>query len=208
MEGYTAPSSSSPSDDDSPEELEAKRWKDDNMDEDDEDEPRELAAWRQVHALLLRAVEAAETAVAQKKAERRYWMEELAFNLSETGGKLEAQSSWKRPVAIKFPKTASATAASSSSKATTGGGKRKKKEGKADTASPDAVASVKKPRKNKETTAFDSQETPQTVPSRRLSASSSGMEEADDEVEAYPQHAHLLFLPLFRNSKPTKISRT
>lgn len=89
--------------------------------EDDEEEvlTAELDAWRQVHTLLRRSVEKARIAVDQKKAERRYWMEELAFNLSETtGGKLDPHSSWKRPTAVKFPKSGG----------TAPGGKRKKKE--------------------------------------------------------------------------------
>jgi hypothetical protein len=56
-----------------------------------------LEAWRQVHAQLLRAVTMAREAVAAKKAQRRFWMEEICANLTEEGS-LTSSSVWKRPV--------------------------------------------------------------------------------------------------------------
>ena len=77
-------------------------------DEDDQSIQTELDAWRQVHDHLSRAVAVAEEAVAAKKLQRRFWLEEICSNLTEEG-KLTSTSVWKRPVQPK--KTAAKKAA-------------------------------------------------------------------------------------------------
>jgi hypothetical protein len=71
---------------------------DDNDDDEDDDESiSELGSWRQVHAQLVEAVSIAREAVAAKKLQRRFWLEDICANLTEDG-KLTATSVWKRPV--------------------------------------------------------------------------------------------------------------
>jgi hypothetical protein len=61
------------------------------------DETSELSAWREVHNVLLTSVRKAQEAIAIQKAQRRYWLEEIAYNLDDNG--LPAiHSVWKRPV--------------------------------------------------------------------------------------------------------------
>lgn len=61
----------------------------------------ELTAWREVHKRLTEAVIIAKEAVAAAKAQRRYWLEEIAANLT-TEGKLTATSVWKKPTKVKI----------------------------------------------------------------------------------------------------------
>ncbi|KAI2496868.1 hypothetical protein MHU86_17615 [Fragilaria crotonensis] len=60
----------------------------------------EIKAWREVHARLTEAVIVAKEAVAAAKAQRRYWLEEIAANLTPEG-KLTAASIWKKPSKVK-----------------------------------------------------------------------------------------------------------
>jgi hypothetical protein len=66
-------------------------------DDDDQSSQNELGAWRQVHEHLTKAVAIAREAVASKKLQRRFWLEEVCANLTEEG-KLTQTSVWKRPV--------------------------------------------------------------------------------------------------------------
>jgi hypothetical protein len=59
-----------------------------------------LDAWRQINGHLTSAVLISKEAVAAKKLQRRFWMEELCANLTEDG-KLTYKSVWKRPVPSK-----------------------------------------------------------------------------------------------------------
>jgi hypothetical protein len=60
----------------------------------------ELDSWRQVHEQLTNAVIIAKEAVAAKKLQRRFWLEEICANLTEEG-KLTSNSVWKRPIPVK-----------------------------------------------------------------------------------------------------------
>lgn len=60
----------------------------------------EIKAWRQVHARLTEAVIVAQEAVTAAKAQRRYWLEEIAANLTSEG-KLTTTSVWKKPSKVK-----------------------------------------------------------------------------------------------------------
>ena len=60
----------------------------------------ELEAWREVHQKLTEAVLVGKEAVTAAKAQRRYWLEEIAANLT-TDGKLTATSVWKKPSKVK-----------------------------------------------------------------------------------------------------------
>ncbi|KAL3936114.1 MAG: hypothetical protein SGBAC_008496 [Bacillariaceae sp.] len=60
-----------------------------------------LEGWKQVHTQLIDAILVAKEAVAAKKLQRRYWMEEICSNLTPETGKLTATSIWKQPVASK-----------------------------------------------------------------------------------------------------------
>jgi hypothetical protein len=63
------------------------------------------AAWHEVHSALLTAVQKAKAAVAILKVERRYLLEEIAWNLDDSGH-LMSRSSWKPPfVGITSTKT-------------------------------------------------------------------------------------------------------
>ena len=70
-------------------------------------EPNELEAWREVHTKLLIACELAQEAVDAERMQQRYWMEELAANLTLPEGgnadelQLASTSVWARPVAPK-----------------------------------------------------------------------------------------------------------
>ena len=57
---------------------------DEDEDEDDGDSgvQNTVDAWRQVHAHLVKAVNIAREAVAAKKLQRRFWLEELTANVS------------------------------------------------------------------------------------------------------------------------------
>jgi hypothetical protein len=59
-----------------------------------------LDAWRQINDHLTSAVLISKEAVAAKKLQRRFWMEELCANLTEEG-KSTYKSAWKRPVPSK-----------------------------------------------------------------------------------------------------------
>jgi hypothetical protein len=65
-------------------------------------EPNELEAWREVHGKLLMACELAQEAVDEERRALRYWMEELAANLTEDGQRT-ANSVWTPPM---LPKSA------------------------------------------------------------------------------------------------------
>jgi hypothetical protein len=57
-----------------------------------------VAAWRQVHATLLEAVNRAQLGVQAQRAQRRFWLEEICGNLTDHG-KLVVGSVWRRPAA-------------------------------------------------------------------------------------------------------------
>jgi outer membrane biosynthesis protein TonB len=59
-----------------------------------------LDAWRQINGHLTSAVLISKEAVAAKKLQRRFWMEEICANVTEEG-KLTYKSVWKRPVPSK-----------------------------------------------------------------------------------------------------------
>lgn len=98
--------------------------------------PTDLEAWKQVHSTLTEAVQRAQEAVNIRKAQRRFWMEEICSNMT-VEGKLKSSSVWKRPLVLK--KTAKRSVA-----AKPAGTKRKKK----DPNDP----KQKKPRKKKSST--------------------------------------------------------
>lgn len=62
-----------------------------------DDMPEE--AWREVHALLIKAVIASQNAIDAKKAQHRYLLEEICANLHDDG-RLVPSSVWKRPKLI------------------------------------------------------------------------------------------------------------
>ena len=64
---------------------------------DDDANDEELRAWREVHSTLLVAVHKAQEAVAIQKAQRRYWLEEIVYNLDDAGRPTN-RSVWQRPV--------------------------------------------------------------------------------------------------------------
>lgn len=66
-------------------------------DDDNQSSQNELDAWRQVHSHLTKAVAVAREAVAARKIQRRFWLEEICANLTEEG-KLTQSSVWKKPV--------------------------------------------------------------------------------------------------------------
>ena len=72
----------------------------DSSSDEEEHSQNELDAWRQVHEQLTNAVIIAKEAVAAKKLQRRFWLEEICANLTEEG-KLTASSVWTRPVPVK-----------------------------------------------------------------------------------------------------------
>ena len=100
----------------------------------------ELDSWRQVHRTLINAVIVAEEAVAIQKAQRRYWLQEIAANLDEEGTSMHQSTSiWKRPVTIKRHPAKRATTK-----------RRKKASANESSSSPSAKpAAKKKPRKKK-----------------------------------------------------------
>lgn len=59
----------------------------------------DVAAWREVHATLLKAVQTARDAVAILKMQRRYWLEEIAWNLDDSG-RVASHSVWKQPICV------------------------------------------------------------------------------------------------------------
>jgi hypothetical protein len=64
----------------------------------------DLQAWREVHKRLTEAVIVAKEAVAAAKSQRRYWLEEIAANLTPEG-KLTATSPWKKTIKPKSSST-------------------------------------------------------------------------------------------------------
>eukprot|EP00977_Amphora_coffeiformis_P018962 scaffold6808_cov144-Amphora_coffeaeformis.AAC.6 len=62
--------------------------------------PNELEAWREVHSKLLIACELAQESVDAERMQHRYWMEELAVNLTDEG-QLTANSVWAKACAPK-----------------------------------------------------------------------------------------------------------
>jgi hypothetical protein len=115
-------------------------------DSTDDDALEDVAAWREVHSTLLLAVQKAQDAIAIQKAQRRYWLEEIAWNLGEDGS-LTAFSSWNRPVPL--------TKSSKSAPIQRGipvagtGSSRKKREAAAPSDSLDNAKPAKKPRAKK-----------------------------------------------------------
>jgi hypothetical protein len=70
----------------------------DDADDDNEDEDEdEVRAWKEVHSTLLMAVNKAQEAIAIQKAQRRFWLEEIVYNLDDAGRPTN-RSVWKRPV--------------------------------------------------------------------------------------------------------------
>lgn len=118
---------------------------DEALEEEEEMKQSPLEAWRQVHSHLIRAVTVAREAVAAKKAQRRFWMEEICANLTEEGS-LTNSSVWKRPVSPRKPLTAKKAATKSPVSAK----KRKKKTAK----TPDSLASENPPTKKARKTFF------------------------------------------------------
>lgn len=105
--------------------------------EGNHDLAEDLEAWKEVHEHLLVAVQKAQQSIAAQKAQRRYWLEEIAWNLNDNGSLTNA-SRWRRVAPL--VKTASstpgykATAPTKMKKMSTSG----------------AAKAVKKPRKKKE----------------------------------------------------------
>ena len=91
------------------------------VEQEDEMPQSVMEAWRQVHRHLVRAVAIGREAVAAKKAQRRFWMEEICANLTEEGN-LTQTSVWKRPE----KKEASAKKTTPAKAKATAGRKRKK----------------------------------------------------------------------------------
>jgi hypothetical protein len=60
----------------------------------------EMESWREAHKTLTEAVIVAKEAVTAAKAQRRYWLEEIAANLTAEG-KLTSSSVWKKPTKAK-----------------------------------------------------------------------------------------------------------
>lgn len=137
----------------------------------DEAEPpvvqSQLEAWRDVHTHLVHAVGIAREAVASKKLQRRFWLEEICSNLTEKG-RLVTSSVWNRPTA---PKRTAKRAAKASGANTT-----KKRKKKATVVS--ATVKTKKPRKKKS----DQQKTEKEVKTP-LSMDPPDDEEYDDNHE-------------------------
>lgn len=107
----------------------------------------DLEAWREVHATLLQAVRKAQEAVDMQKAQRRYWLEEIAWNLSEDGCPTGA-SAWLRPVPV--IKSSLKKGAHLPASLTTASSKRKKKGGTTLEETGDHDKPAKKPRKKKD----------------------------------------------------------
>jgi hypothetical protein len=76
--------------------------KDDNSDKNTKhmnnnnvvNEPTEYETWKNVHQMLLEAVQATEQTVTILKIQKRYWLEEICSNLTNDG-KLAANSTWR-----------------------------------------------------------------------------------------------------------------
>lgn len=122
-------------DDDDEEEADNVDDDDNNVmqyDDDDDNPQTPIEAWRQVHSHLVRSVAIAREALAAKKAQRRFWMEEICANLTEEGN-LTPTSVWKRPDPSSKKASASSSLVSSKkatpSKGTKGAsaGKKRKK---------------------------------------------------------------------------------
>lgn len=136
------------------------------------DHSEDWEEWREVHAKLIQAVRKSQEAVAIQKAQRRYWLEEIAWNLSEDGS-LTSASAWKRPVPV--TKTSSKKGALKSASAA-GSYKRKKKDAASLESSDsrpakkarkkkDEVDIVKKNKKARSASpAWQQEETPRTSP--------------------------------------------
>lgn len=130
MADYEVDSSSS----DGPEEESASTVHDTEMSDATAEDPESLVeSWRQVHSHLVEAVQVARAAVAAKRAQRRFWLEEICGNLSESG-KLLPTSVWKRPIAPKkTPAKKAAAAKKRKTKATEKPRKPRKKATKKET---------------------------------------------------------------------------
>jgi hypothetical protein len=104
----------------------------------------DVAAWREVHATLLIAVQKAQEAIAIQKAQRRYWLEEIAWNLDDSG-QLANHSIWKRPI------RAETTGRKMNGKSSTiGVGVKRKKISYAEKSVSDNQKASKKRKKNKD----------------------------------------------------------
>lgn len=70
------------------------------MTETANDVASELKTWKEIHSHLSHAILVAREAVDVAKAQRRYWLEEIAANITDEG-KLTAASVWKKPTTVK-----------------------------------------------------------------------------------------------------------
>lgn len=92
-------------------ESESKMEVEDSNESEREEETTEteLEKWKSIHSLLKQSVSKALEEIAILKAQKRYWLEQLAFNLNDAG-KVEPNSTWEKSSdknLPKVPKTAS-----------------------------------------------------------------------------------------------------
>jgi hypothetical protein len=127
--------------------------------EGEQNHNNELDAWREVHGLLTKALLVAKEAVAAKKVQRRFWLEEICANLTD-GGKLTQNSVWSRPSPAKKPAT-----------------KRAVKP-------PAAVPPTKKPRKKKSTDGILAAAAKTKKPRKRKA---NGEDDKDEQTPARPK---------------------
>jgi len=111
-----------------------------NMESARQAEEVDLETMREVHATLLEAVRKAQEAVAIQSAQRRYWLEEFASNLTDDG-KLIAHSLWKRPVPFRRSKVDTSKRVGAKRKRKDSGSSENKKKARKETA-------AAKPKKN------------------------------------------------------------
>lgn len=147
----------------------------------------DIDTWKQLHKKLLEAVLVAREAVAAQKAQKRFWLEELAANLTEDG-KLTATSVWKRPsrkiLTKKKPKS------SKRKRETDGNTKPPKKQKKPKAAKPK--------KKKQEETPPEIEENPIDAEPEKIDESeemNSGSEEEDDLEHHHDQQQQPMYLP-------------
>lgn len=153
----------------------------------------EMEAWREVHSNLMQAVRIAHEAVSIEKAQRRYWLEEIAWNLSEDGNLTNA-SVWRQPTPFAMSSKDLIKTASSGAGTHTKGKKKgatslesgdcrptkkpRKKKGEGDV--------IKKPKKMKSASraTHHEEETPRTSPD------AAEMSDRSYPPPDYPEHSH------------------
>ena len=96
----------------------------------------QLEVWQEVHSSLLHAIRKSQAGIAVEKAQRRFWLEEIAANLNEDGT-LKNKSIWQRPAPL-LRHTVGGAAKKAAAASSTGSKKRKKNN---DTAAADKTKS-------------------------------------------------------------------